>query len=384
MMSPACLRATGDFSPKNSWLTTACGAGDALALIGGHRETPYAVIVSDIRMPEMDGVQFLSRVRSVSSDSVRIALTGYADMQSAIDAVNQGAIFRFLTKPCEKEVLAKALTAGLLQHRLVIAEKELLEKTLHGSVCVLTEMLALANPAALSCGERIARYVRCMTDRLEPSSPWQYELAAMMSQLGCLTLDNDTLAAVYAGKPLAADELERYAGHPAAAEQLLSNIPRLEAVAHMIGRQSTVSPSWETGRPDAVTLGAQMLRVAIAYDRLLMAGNSHDESFRCLCQHPDEFALPVVNALSELEAGIPAETRICSISDLECGMVLHEDVCSFSGMLLVAKGQRVSNVILARLRNFLLRGAISGAVCVGIPPPQNSNLQSRKAQTAGR
>jgi ActR/RegA family two-component response regulator len=107
-----------------------------------------------MRTPEMDGVQFFSRERVISADSVRIALTGYADIQTASNAVNEGAIFHILAMPCEKEVLAKALTAGVVQDQLVVAERELLEKTLKGSVKVLTEVLSLVNPAVFSRGVR--------------------------------------------------------------------------------------------------------------------------------------------------------------------------------------------------------------------------------------
>ncbi len=91
---------------------------------------PYAVIVSDLRMPGMDGIQFLSRVKEISPDSVRMMLTGYGDLQTAIEAVNESNIFRFLTKPCKKDVLTTAIDAGIEQYRLIGSEKELLEKTL--------------------------------------------------------------------------------------------------------------------------------------------------------------------------------------------------------------------------------------------------------------
>src|SRR5579863_6628829 len=72
---------------------------------------PYAVVVSDMRMPEMDGAQLLAKVKVLSPDTVRVMLTGNADIQTAVSAVNEGSIFRFLTKPCTKETLAKALTS---------------------------------------------------------------------------------------------------------------------------------------------------------------------------------------------------------------------------------------------------------------------------------
>lgn len=71
-------------------------------------------------------------------------LTGNSDQQTAIDAVNEGNIFRFLTKPCPPEMLAGALHAGIRQYQLVTAEKELLEKTLRGSIKVLTDVLSRA------------------------------------------------------------------------------------------------------------------------------------------------------------------------------------------------------------------------------------------------
>ena len=78
---------------------------------------PYAVIVSDLRMPGMDGNQFLAKVKEITPESVRMMLTGFADLKTAIDAINRGNIFRLLTKPCAKEVLAEALFDGIEQYK---------------------------------------------------------------------------------------------------------------------------------------------------------------------------------------------------------------------------------------------------------------------------
>ena len=93
---------------------------------------PYAVVISDMRMPGMDGIELLKRVKTASPDTVRIMLTGNADMQTAIEAINEGSIFRFLIKPCNKETMARTITAALVQYRLITAEKQLLEQTLSG------------------------------------------------------------------------------------------------------------------------------------------------------------------------------------------------------------------------------------------------------------
>jgi response regulator RpfG family c-di-GMP phosphodiesterase len=356
---------------KEFSLDTAVGAREGLAAMAATGQDNYAVIVSDMRMPEMDGVQFLSRVRTISADSVRIALTGYADVQTASNAVNEGAIFRFLTKPCEKEVLANALTAGLVQHRLVIAERDLLEKTLRGSVKVLTEVLSLVNPAAFSRGVRVGEYVQHIVKELQLKTPWQFEVAGMMSQLGCVTLDEETIEAVYAGKTLSAEEQARYDTHAGVAATLLSNIPRLEAVAHMIAKQNSAPPYSPAGidlMQDPVALGAQILRVAIAYDQLLSRGGGHEESLSLLLSRTKEFARPVVDALANLETEARRmEARTCLISGLACEMVLQEDVRTATGMLLVAKGTLITHALLARLQNFLRREPISGTVLVHVP-----------------
>lgn len=176
--------------------------GGAAALAALEATGPYAVVVSDMRMPEMDGAKFLTKVKVLAPDTIRIMLTGDADVRSAVTAVNEGSIFRFLTKPCNKDTLAKALTAGLMQYRLLTAEKDLLENTLQGSIQVLTEVLSLVNPAAFGRALRVRRYIHQVATRMTLASPWRFEVAAMMSQLGCVTLHPETIEAVYAGRPL--------------------------------------------------------------------------------------------------------------------------------------------------------------------------------------
>jgi len=92
------------------------------------RMGPFAVVVSDMRMPGMNGAEFLAKAREKAPDTVRMLLTGHADLDTAIEAVNQGNIFRFLTKPCEKEVLVKAIQSGVAQYRATAADKETVKK----------------------------------------------------------------------------------------------------------------------------------------------------------------------------------------------------------------------------------------------------------------
>jgi len=181
---------------KRFRIETATSGEQGLEVIDS--QGPFAVIVSDLRMPGMDGIQFLSLAKARAPDSVCMMLTGYADLQTAIKAVNTGSIFRFLTKPCQPETLVVSLRAGIARYRLITAERELLERTLGRCVEVLTEILALVDPAAFSRAVRIKHCVRDITFQLQLPNLWQFEMAAMLSQIGCITLPPDVLEKMFA------------------------------------------------------------------------------------------------------------------------------------------------------------------------------------------
>ncbi|MGA7402607.1 MAG: HD domain-containing phosphohydrolase [Candidatus Sulfotelmatobacter sp.] len=346
-------------------LETAPSGREALKLIA---ETgPYAVVVSDMRMPEMDGIQLLSTIRAQSPDTIRIMLTGNADMDTAIDAINEGAIFRFLNKPCSKEAMAKTLTAGLVQYGLVIAEKQLLEQTLSSCIQVLTEVLSLVNPAAFGRAERARRYIHHVVTAMKLGNPWQYEVAAMMSQLGCVTLPPETIEAVYRGEPLTAGEQKQYDAHPGVAYDLLSKIPRLEAIAWMIEHQNRpLIDAGESESPD-ICMGAEVLRLVLAYERLIHRGSSRTEAVHMLTRQNPSFNREFFQALVALDPNAEAgEIRNCRVEDLAPGMIVQQEVRTHDGALLVSKGQEVTPTVIFKLKNFHARRAIAGTLNVSM------------------
>jgi FixJ family two-component response regulator len=355
----------------------ATAAGGAAALKALQATGPYAVVVSDMRMPEMDGARLLAKIKLLAPDTVRLMLTGNADIQTAVSAVNEGSIFRFLTKPCNKETLGKALTAGLLQYRLVTAEKELLENTLQGSIKVLTEMLGLVNPAAFGRALRVRRYIHHVVTRMALADPWRFEVAAMMSQLGCVTLHPDTIEAVHDGRPLSPGEQARFDAHPGVAHDLLAKIPRLEPIAWMIAHQNESAPNAGGSANSEMAdlrLGANLLRATLAFDDLVGKGLSKKDAANQLSQEHKDFDPRIFQALRELEVD-PAKTRTvvrtCAIQDLiPFDMVLEEEVRTKVGLLLVAKGQEVTEALILRLKSFLEYGAIGCGVTVCLSADQ--------------
>jgi CheY-like chemotaxis protein len=351
-------------------IDTAVGGAKALTAI--QERGPYAVVVSDMRMPGMNGVQLLTHVRHIAPDTTRMILTGCSDFGAALEAVNEGNVFRFLVKSCEKKGLVNAITSGLIQHRLVTSEKDLLENTLVGSIKVLTDVLSAVNPGTFGKSIRIARCVRHLVAKFHLPSSWCFEAAAMLSQIGCIMLDRDLIQAAYVDINLSPEDQTRFESHPMVARDLLANVRRLEHVAWMISQQlpgqTLQNPPQVPGMPPAIlVVGAKILRVAVAFDDLMMRGVSHAEAVRRL-QRRSEFDQDLVNALADMKPeGSKMELRKLPVSALSVGMILQQDLKNRAGLLLVARGQEVTYALLARIGHFAQARLIDNEVIALVP-----------------
>lgn len=344
--------------------------GGAMGLAAIKESGPFGVVVSDMRMPQMDGAQFLARVREIAPDSVRMALTGYADIDTAMAAVNEGRIFRFMTKPCSKENLLKAIESGFEQHRLITAEKELLEGTLKGCVGVLSEMLSFSNPAAFGRAMRVRRFVQQAAQKLGLRALWSYEIAAMLSQLGCVTMNQDLVNAAYAGEELSEEDRKKYDGHAAIAGQMLKRIPRMEAIAQMVALQNGGAAEIRAATAEErqeIELGIQLLRTALAYDALYGRGVSPTEACRRIRATIKGVDPSILAVIDDLELKIPQQTRECSLHELAAGMILDQDLHTGTGLLIAAKGLELTLPWIERLKTYEKRGAISGRLRVQMP-----------------
>lgn len=323
----------------------------------------YAVVVSDMRMPGMDGISFLSEVGQRSPDTVRMMLTGNSDQQTATDAVNKGNIFRFMNKPCPTETMVVHLEAALRQHELVTAEKELLEKTLTGSIEVLVDILALTNPLAFSRAERIKYYMSQCVRELGRHDAWKFEVAAMLSQMGYVTIPTDIMEKSFAGEELDEAEQAMVAEHAEDACRMIDKIPRLGEVGKMIAAMGG-APAGECGS-DAPALGGQLLRAIIEFDKLLLQGARPYQALDAMRQAAGRVDPAILKLLQDIQPPQIEKTVQCiHIQDLRIGMVLAEDIRSSNKALIVSKGQSVNGLMQRRLGNFLQQGAIESKVRV--------------------
>jgi response regulator RpfG family c-di-GMP phosphodiesterase len=345
---------------KQFSLDIAVGPKEGLASLDA--SGPYAVVVADMQMPGMNGVEFLIAVEQKAPDTVRIMLTGNADQKTAADAVNQGHVFRFLNKPCPPESLAQALTAGLKQYRLITAERELLEKTLHGSIKVLIDVLSVLDPQAFGRSQRIREHMRVFAKSQKSGETWELELAAMLSQVGCVTIPSAVLDKVRGKQGLSAAEKDMLARVPQIAADLLANIPRLENVSRIVLYQMKNFDG--SGFPvdsvagEEIPLGSRLLRVL--NDLVLFESNKLPlvKAFEKMQHTSGRYDPKVLQAMAAaFDVCVSpkiheAASQSVTWKDLRVGHRLLSDVQTSDGLLIFPSGTEVSQAVMGKLRNF--------------------------------
>jgi len=357
------------------------------------KESPPDVILLDVMMPGLDGFEVCSRLKAdpETAPIPVLLVTALKERSDRLTGIEAGAN-DFISKPVDTQdvifrVRNAVYTTRLFHEvqenyervqKLELEERELLEKTLHGAVKTLTDILSLVSPSAFSQASRIKRYVQCIVTRLELPDIWEFELAAMLSQIGCVTLPPKVLEKVYAGITLSADEQKMFSEYPEIGGSLLRSIPRLENIAGMImAQQQEFHRSAEIGdlqAEDRPALGGHILKVALDLDRLLAHDLEVEDALKQLRKQTDVYIPEVLDALEDLEVR-PDKVMVkaVKVSELDTWMILDEDVFAEGEILLASKGQDVTPTVLERLRNFAKNIGVTEPIRVIIQPPVSEN-----------
>jgi response regulator RpfG family c-di-GMP phosphodiesterase len=338
---------------------------------------PFAVIVADMQMPGMNGIEFLRKAQDAAPSTVRLMLTGNADQKTAADAVNQGHVFSFLTKPCPAESLDLALSNAMKQYRLIMAEKELLEHTLNGAIKVLSDVLAMLDPQAFGRAERLREEMKVIAKWFQAPRPWELELGATLSQIGFVSVPQALILKARSGFHLTGAERDILARVPMTGAALLENIPRLGNVAEIVRYQQKNFDG--TGLPndsvsgEAIPIGARILKVLNELLEMEAGKKSRPEAFRSMRRTQGIFDPKVLEALAacfdvyiEAKEGEPTRTASVRVNDLIVGNILADDVKTAEGALIVTGGSQVTAPLLQKLRNFAELGGLQEPITIKV------------------
>ncbi|GIM96088.1 response regulator [Paractinoplanes toevensis] len=332
---------------------TAASGDDALRVLAD--SGPVAAVISDLRMPGMDGVELLRRVQLEYPDTTRVLHTAQSDLSAAISAINDGGVYRYLAKPVKSDELRATVQDAVELHGRSTTERHLLDTTLKSSIQAVFGCLELASPAAFARAGRIRTRVAELCAMMQLEALWEIEVAAMASQLGAVTIPPSVLAKLDKGLPCTEEEQQMIDAMPGVAVELLKGIPMMEDVLEIVRGLSPGRVKNPT-KPQSPLIEAaiDVIRTAMDFETLESRGMELESAITVLeCR--DHSALNVLSALREvngLDKVAEKQVRGLKVGELEVGMRVAEDIAATNGLVLIGRGMVVTSLLLDRLDNY--------------------------------
>lgn len=337
---------------KDYDVSTALSGDEALKLL--KRMGGAAVVISDMRMPGMNGATLLNNVMHLYPDASRILLTGETGRDAAVSAINQGHIFQFLTKPCRLDALKEAVEAGVARYRLANTERAILKETLNGCLQIFMDILALTNAAAFGRASRLNRLAMEFAATLECEDDWQLQAATLLSQLGYWALRDELLEKIHGADKLTPQEAVASANAPHVAISLLESVPRLQPVMGILTALDWTDERIARLGDSSLGRCTRILGLVLDYDTLVTRGHSLEVALQSLRSRSARFGADLIERFAahvSAEQNV-GESRVIPLHSITPGMIIMQDVRTHAGTLVVTHGFEVTEVFLQRARTF--------------------------------
>ncbi|BDU73461.1 HD domain-containing phosphohydrolase [Mesoterricola silvestris] len=278
-------------------------AGGPQALRAMEEHGPYAVVVADMAMPGMNGIEFLKKAQVLAPDTIRIMFTGHPGPVTLLEAINSGQVFRFIPKPCDLEEIGRAVDAGIRQHHLIAGERDLLEATLTRGIEAMIGILEVLDPVVYLSAQTLAHRSAQVARALGAADDWSITLAALYSPLWQLSLTPQERLAWASGTRDPGPGPDPLGSAIARAANLLQPIPRLEGVAQIVRYQGknldgTGFPG-DPVRGEAIPLGARILRALQDFNAIEQKVKSRPVAWEELRMQRGRYDPVVLAALGE-------------------------------------------------------------------------------------
>ena len=361
---------------------------------------PVALIISDQRMPGMTGVEFLSKSLEISPETVRILLTGYADIEATVDAINNGAVKYYVNKPWDDELFLSRIEESLELYRMrqenhrlneltrtqnkqlkrlnitlnervreqteeIRARHVELKQSFMETIKAFSTIIELRSPDVGSHSQRVANLVKRMLPGLELDEKQFQDIvvAAFLHDIGKISLP-DRIAS-RRDEELSANDLDEVHRHPLVGQSCVMAITGFEEIGNIIRHHHEDYDG--TGYPDglrdlAAPLGSRIIRLVDAFDHAAF----HDgypglkklnSAAAYIVEHSgSKFDPEMVKRFIDLDVarqlyhGDVTDIIGCKPEDLKEGMVVAQDIKTINGMFLLPKGARLSRGMISRVR----------------------------------
>jgi response regulator RpfG family c-di-GMP phosphodiesterase len=332
------------------------------------------LILLDVMMPGTDGYALCAKLKAdpKTHDLPIIFVTSKSEVDDEAKGLRLGAV-DYITKPFHPSIIKARVKTHVQLRRTQEELQKLLKQTLSGSIKVMADVISLFDSEIFDKATRLRAYMKKITEALNLRNAWQYDLAALLSQIGSVAIPEEILAKARKGEALSPEEDASIRKIPEIGADLIKSIPNLEGIANVIRSQLTPGSrkhlASDLSGEDPLLLGAQLLGMTLQFDGLVEAGESPDEALlhiRRESEKYDERLLEALKACLQVRDS-KMNARVLDVSEMREGMILDENVTTTSRLLVVKRGAELNGPMLARLQRMAQLSLVKMPIRVLIP-----------------
>jgi response regulator RpfG family c-di-GMP phosphodiesterase len=293
---PLVLESLRDTLRRKFEVVVSTNGFEALKLLASD---PFDVVLTDMRMPMLDGARFLTLAREHAPDTVRVMLTGQSALPDAATAINEGQIYRLLIKPCKTDDLVEALEAGVTEHHARVAQREERERLEDVTVQAMMKLAAQIDPDGRARGDRIKRHALELAGQVKTiTSTSELATACALMQIGVVNVSAETRARAASNSRLGPEHATELEKLPELAAPLVPMLAGLKPVATLL---AATAPALASRRGMAELPGcAQVLRIALDYELQLRQGAPGATAMRALEARTNRYDAALLATWGEL------------------------------------------------------------------------------------